>query len=194
MRGAAALTAVEVSSWSHRKLRVTVLGLGPRLGLARHRSADLAVRGHGAVHAHVHSIRTRTVPEWLPLLGGRLVRSWRVIARFSMPGEVAEVEAGRTRIGRRLSDKARRPGCTTTKSQAGRSDQCRSARLAGATGDVTHDALGCEAAQSAACRNRSSRSAKPGAAATKWPAPGATTRSPSNAVARASQMRSIPAA
>jgi hypothetical protein len=39
---------------------------------------------------------------------------------------------------------------------------------------------------------RSSRSANPGAAAAKCPAPGAISRSPSRAAARASQMRSIP--
>ena len=41
-------------------------------------------------------------------------------------------------------------------------------------------------------RKRSNRSAKPGAAATKCPAPGATRRCASRATARASQMRSIP--
>ena len=41
-------------------------------------------------------------------------------------------------------------------------------------------------------RKRSSRSENPGAAATKCPAPGAISRSPSSAAASASQMRSIP--
>ena len=58
--------------------------------------------------------------------------------------------------------------------------------------DERSAAAACGAQRALAPRNRSSRSANPGAPATKWPAPGATSRSAPSAAARPSQMRSSP--